>query len=75
MAALRNVAAYDSPILFVESEDDETVPHETIATYLSASRNPRVKTMPAVGHQLSDERSKALFIEIIVEWFGATLTG
>jgi uncharacterized protein len=72
---LGNVAAYDGPILFVESENDETVPHETVATYLGASGNPRVKTMPAAGHRLSDERSKALFIEIIVEWFGATLTG
>jgi pimeloyl-ACP methyl ester carboxylesterase len=72
-ATLRNVSRYDGPILFVESEHDETIPHAVLEAYLAASRDGALKVMPNAGHRLSDERVKALFIEFIVEWFDKTL--
>lgn len=72
-AALRNVADYEGPILFVKSEHDETIPDEVVEAYLTANQKRALRIMPDTGHRLSDERSKALFIEIIVEWFAETL--
>jgi pimeloyl-ACP methyl ester carboxylesterase len=71
--ALGNVVGYEGPILIVESENDEVVPHASVQAYLDACRNGRLKTIPGTGHRLDDERSRALFVEIILDWFGTTL--
>jgi len=72
-ASLRNVAGYNGPMLVVESERDKIIPHAVIEAYLSVYRNGRHEVMPDVGHRLDTERSRALFIEVIVEWFRQTL--
>jgi len=72
-ASLRNVAGREGPVLIVESERDEIIPHAVVEAYLSACRNGRHELMPDVGHRLDSERSRALFIQIVVEWFRQTL--
>lgn len=73
-ASLRNVARHEGPILVVESERDEIIPHAVVEAYLSAYRNGRHEVMPDVGHRLDTERSRALFMQVIVEWFRQTLS-
>lgn len=71
--ALRNVAAYAGPVLILESERDESIPHRIVEAYLSACRNGRHEVIPEAGHQLSEERWQRAFVETIVSWFGMTL--
>jgi uncharacterized protein len=72
--ALANVARYDGPILLVESEHDETIPREAIEAYASVARKMTSMVIPDAGHALDSERARAQFIEIIVDWFGLTLS-
>lgn len=72
-SALRNVAAYERPILVLESERDEVIPHSIVAAYLAAGPTVRHETIPGAGHSLREEPWRVAFVEAIVAWFGETL--
>jgi pimeloyl-ACP methyl ester carboxylesterase len=72
-AGLRNVATYDGPILILESERDEAIPHSVVEAYLSADRTARHEVLPEATHSLTEDRWRAAFVEIVVAWFGETL--
>jgi pimeloyl-ACP methyl ester carboxylesterase len=74
-AALRYLARYEGPSLLVESEHDELIPHGIVEAYLAACRNCRHEVIPDIGHVLDNERARARFLELIVAWFGDTLSG
>lgn len=74
-AALRAVAAYDGPLLIVESEHDEAIPHAIVESYSRANRDARHELMIGAAHRLSDERVRGRFVEIVVAWFAETLDG
>lgn len=71
-AALRGVAAYDGPIMIVESERDEIIPRSIVEAYLEVCRDGRHEVIPGAGHRLAEERWQAMFIDILVSWFGET---
>lgn len=72
--ALRDLARYGGPSLVVESEHDELIPHGIVEAYLTVCRHCQHKVIRDVGHVLDDARSKARFLELIVAWFGDTLS-
>lgn len=72
-AALRAVAAYGGPLLVVESEHDEAIPHAIVESYLRAGRDARHELIRGAAHRLSEERWKLRFVEIVVAWFAETL--
>lgn len=74
-AALRDLACYGGATLVVESEHDELIPHGIVEAYLAACRNCRHEVISDIGHVLDDVRSKARFLDLIVAWFGDTLSG
>lgn len=72
-AALRGIAAYRGPIMVVESERDEIIPRAIVEAYLEVSARGRHEVIPHAGHRLANQRWKAMFIDILVDWFRDTL--
>ncbi len=73
-SSLRALGAFDGDVLVLESGRDTTIPHEVIESYLSVCPQGRHEVIPEAGHQLREEPWRTAFIEIIVRWFGETLT-
>lgn len=74
-AALEALADYTRPVLVLESEHDELIPHAIVEAYLSACRDGRHRVLAGAGHSLSEQRWRDEFVAIIVDWFGETLKG
>lgn len=72
---LAALAEYTRPVLVLESEHDELIPHAIVEAYLSACQNGRHRVLRGAGHSLSEQRWREEFVAIIVEWFGETLKG
>lgn len=72
---LAALAEYTRPVLILESEHDELIPHAIVEAYLSACRDGRHRVLREAGHSLSEWRWREEFVAIIVEWFGETLKG
>jgi uncharacterized protein len=72
-AALRDLAGYDGATLILESECDETISHAIVEAYLNVCRRGRHEVIAHAGHRLADERSQAMFIDILIGWFHDTL--
>lgn len=73
-AALRALGAFSGEVLVLESGRDTVIPHEIVESYLSVCPQARHELIPEAAHHLSEERWRTAFIEIIVRWFGETLT-
>jgi uncharacterized protein len=72
-ASLRNLADYDGPVLILESECDETIPHAVVEAYLNVCRHTRHEVIPQAGHRLTDETWQAMFLDSLTRWFHETL--
>ncbi|HSW96375.1 MAG TPA: alpha/beta fold hydrolase [Candidatus Saccharimonadales bacterium] len=70
--ALKAISLYTNPLLLIESENDELVPHQTIENYRKAI-NPETRlsdiVMPDVDHSLSKPKWRQDYIDILVRWF------
>jgi uncharacterized protein len=70
--ALRALANYTRPVLLIESEKDEQIPHQTIENYRHAI-NPKSDVidilMQGADHSLRRPEWKQKFIDILVDWF------
>lgn len=67
--ALGNLAEFDGETLVLESERDELIPHASIEAYLRAARHDTHHVLPNATHALTDETSKAAFVDEIIAWF------
>lgn len=65
LSALRNFA---SPVLVVESEHDDQVPHQVIAAYAGAAPQSDVIVMKGAQHSLEDTASQQAFLHILTDW-------
>jgi pimeloyl-ACP methyl ester carboxylesterase len=76
--ALKACAAFKGDILIVESENDDTVPHETIANYLEASKHAHSLTYRVIegaDHGLSAEPAQRAYTALLVGWFTEMVFG
>jgi pimeloyl-ACP methyl ester carboxylesterase len=69
---LGTLSDFGGPVLILESEHDEVIPHETIEAYLRACRQPKYEVIPNTGHVLVTEKSKEIFVKAIIDWFNPT---
>lgn len=76
--ALGACAKFRGDVLIVESESDDYIPHPTIANYISACRKVRSLTYRVISgadHGLSDERSRAAYTRLLVNWIKEMVIG
>lgn len=70
--ALDALNKFNGNILIIESELDDTVPHETIENYKNAIKNKRKLThaiLSGASHSIKDGKFKDDIENILVEWF------
>ncbi len=65
---LRNLAAFPGPVLVVESERDEVIPHEVVAAYLASRPGIRYEVIAGAAHALSEPAWNEEFLRLILEW-------
>jgi pimeloyl-ACP methyl ester carboxylesterase len=76
--ALKACAAFKGDILIVESEKDDTVPHETIENYLEASKHAHSLTYRVIegaDHGLSEEQGQRAYTALLVGWLTEMVFG
>ena len=76
--ALRACAAFVGDVLIVESEHDNTVPHQVIVNYREACHRARSLTYRVIegaDHGLSEERWQQAYTSILVTWLSEMLLG
>ena len=76
--ALKACAAFKGDILIVESESDDTVPHETIENYLEASKHAHSLTYRVIegaDHGLSQEPAQRAYTALVVSWLTEMVFG
>lgn len=70
--ALKSLSTFKGKVLMIKSENDETIPEQTIQNYLNAI-NPKtsssLKTIKEANHALTKEKWKKEFIKILKDWF------
>lgn len=65
---LRNLAAYEGPVLVVESERDEVIPPEVVAAYVASRPGIRHETIPGAAHAMTDPVWNEAYLRLILEW-------
>ena len=76
--ALRACAAFEGDALVVESEHDDTVPHEVVTNYLAAFRRARSVTyrrIEGADHGLSDRASQEAYAALLMGWVTEMVLG
>jgi pimeloyl-ACP methyl ester carboxylesterase len=76
--ALAACAAFKGDMLIVESENDDTVPHETIENYLEASKHAHSLTYRVIegaDHGLSQEPAQRAYTALVVSWLTEMVFG
>lgn len=66
---LTAVAASSVPTMLVESERDEVIPHDIVATYLAARPEIEHVVLPEAAHSLTDPRWRAQYERLVVNFF------
>lgn len=69
--ALRACAAFEGDVLIVESEQDEVVPHPTVASYRAAfvkAHSLTYRVIAGADHALSEERWQQAYTSLLVNW-------
>ena len=66
--ALRNLAGFGGPVLVVESEHDEVIPHEVVAAYLASRAGIRHKVIPGAAHAMREPSWNRAYLELILAW-------
>ena len=76
--ALRACAAFGGDVLLVESEHDNTIPHQVIVNYREAcatAHSLTYRVIEAADHGLSDPRWQQAYTSLLVNWLGEMLGG
>lgn len=67
--ALSVLAATTVPMVIVESEHDEVIPHAVIETYLRARDGIEHVVLPGARHALTDPRWRANYQQVLLAFF------
>ena len=76
--ALRACADFLGDALLVESEFDETVPHQVIANYtgaLSGARSLTLRRLAGADHALSHEDAQLAYRRVLIHWLTEMIVG
>lgn len=76
--ALRACAAFKGDVLIVESEHDDTVPHQTIENYREAAKQAHSLTYRVIegaDHGLSHEPAQTAYTGLVVNWLTEMIFG
>ena len=76
--ALAACAAFAGNVLVVESERDDLVPHQTVASYIAAfskARSLTYRVIDRADHALSDEASRRAYTRLLVGWIKEMVFG
>lgn len=65
---LRNLAEFSGPVLVVESEHDEVIPHEVVEAYVRSRAGIRHETIPGAAHAMSEPSWNREYLALILEW-------
>lgn len=71
--SLRAIGEFKNDILIIESELDDLCPHQTMENYMHAVKDSSKLThvvMTGADHSIKTEKFRAIFTEIIIDWFG-----
>jgi dienelactone hydrolase len=76
--ALRACAAFGGDVLIVESEHDNTVPHQVIVNYRQAcatAHSLTYRVIEGADHGLSDARWQQAYTTLLVNWLSEMVSG
>ena len=76
--ALRACAAFGGDVLIVESEHDNTVPHQVIVNYRQAcatAHSLTYRVIEGADHGLSDMRWQQAYTTLLVNWLSEMVSG
>jgi Dipeptidyl aminopeptidases/acylaminoacyl-peptidases len=76
--ALRHCETFEGDVLIVESENDDLVPHPTIASYVAAFSTARSIThriIEGADHALSDPESRRTYDDLLLRWIREMILG
>ncbi len=76
--ALKACAAFKGDVLIVESEKDDTVPHQTIENFVEAAKHAHSLTYRVIegaDHGLSDEPAQRAYTALLVNWLTEMVFG
>jgi uncharacterized protein len=76
--ALRACATFGGDVLIVESEHDNTIPHQVIVNYreaCAAAHSLTYRVIEHADHGLSDPRWQQAYTSLLVNWLGEMLSG
>ncbi|MDX6622780.1 MAG: uncharacterized protein QOE75_712 [Solirubrobacterales bacterium] len=65
---LRNLAEFTGPVLVVESERDEVIPHEVVAAYVASRPGIRQETIAGAAHALCEPSWNRAYLDLILGW-------
>ena len=65
---LRNLAGFGGPVLVVESECDEVIPHEVVAAYAGSRAGVRHEVIAGAAHAMREPSWNRVYLELILEW-------
>lgn len=66
--SLSALSRFTGPLVIVESENDERIPHSQIEEHLAANRGAQHEVIPGARHALSEPAWDSVFIETIIRW-------
>lgn len=65
---LRNLAAFEGPVLVVESEHDEVIPHAVVEAYVRSRAGIRHEVIAGAAHAMSEPSWNREYLELILGW-------
>lgn len=76
--ALQQCRSFAGDVLIAESENDEIVPHPTVASYLTsfiAARSVTYRVIAGADHALSDSESRRSYDHLLSHWLREMIVG
>jgi pimeloyl-ACP methyl ester carboxylesterase len=67
--SLGALSRFDGPVLILESELDERIPHAQILAYLDACGRAEHEVIAGATHALTEPEWDAAFVDAIIRWF------
>lgn len=67
--SLGALSRFDGPVLILESELDERIPHPQILAHLDVCRQAEHEVIASATHALTEPEWDAAFVDAIIRWF------
>jgi hypothetical protein len=76
--SLRACSKFTGDVLIVESERDELVPHQAVASFMAAFRHTHslsYRVIKGADHALRDETCRKAYHDLLIAWIGEMVRG